>query len=62
MEKRDLYDDNKKLTGETFFKGETIPKGRYYITVVIFVQKKNLSLIDVQQKYIEYINKGIIKE
>lgn len=40
MEKRDLYDDNKKLTGETFFKGETIPKGRYYITVVIFVQNE----------------------
>lgn len=40
MEKRDLYDDNKKLTGETVFKGETIPKGRYYITVVIFIQNE----------------------
>lgn len=27
MEKRDLYDENKKLTGETIFKGEPIPKG-----------------------------------
>lgn len=40
MEKRDLYDENKKLTGETIFKGETIPKGRYYITVVIFIQNE----------------------
>lgn len=38
MEKRDLYDENKRLTGETIYKGEPIPKGRYYITVVIFIQ------------------------
>jgi isopentenyldiphosphate isomerase len=40
MEKRDLYDENKKLTGETIFKGEPIPKGRYYITVAIFIQNE----------------------
>ena len=40
MEKRDLYDENKKLTGETVFKGEPIPKGRYYITVAIFIQNE----------------------
>ena len=38
MEKRDLYDENKKLTGNTIFKGETVPKGRYYITVVVWIQ------------------------
>ena len=38
MEKRDLYDENKKLTGETIYKGQDVPKGRYYITVVIFIQ------------------------
>ena len=38
MEKTDLYDENKRLTGETIFKGEPIPKGRYYLTVVIFIQ------------------------
>ncbi len=38
MEKRDLYDENRKLTGETIYKGEIVPKGRYYITVVIFIQ------------------------
>lgn len=40
MEKRDLYDENRKLTGETIYKGETVPKGRYYITVVIFIQNR----------------------
>jgi isopentenyldiphosphate isomerase len=40
MEKRDLYNENKKLTGETIFKGEPIPKGRYYITVAIFIQNE----------------------
>ena len=38
MEKRDLYNENKRLIGETIFKGEPIPKGKYYITVVIFIQ------------------------
>lgn len=38
MEKRDLYDENKCLTGETILKGEKVPKGRYYITVVVWIQ------------------------
>ncbi len=38
MEKRDLYDKNKNLTGETIYKGEIVPKGRYYITVVVWIQ------------------------
>ena len=38
MELRDLYDENKKLTGKTILKGERVPKGMYYITVVIFIQ------------------------
>ena len=46
MEKRDLYDENKILTGETIYKGQVVPKGRYYITVVIFIQNdKNEFLI-----------------
>ena len=46
MEKRDLYDENKILTGETIYKGQAIPEGRYYITVVIFIQNyKNEFLI-----------------
>lgn len=30
MEKRDLYDVNKKLTGKTIFKDEEVPEN-YYI-------------------------------
>jgi len=51
MEKRDLYDENKKLTGETIYKNQEVPKGRYYITVVIFIKNnKNEFLI---QKRVE---------
>ena len=38
LEKRDLYDINRKLTGETIFKGEEIPKDRYIIVVLVFIQ------------------------
>ena len=46
MELRDLYDENKELTGETIYKGQDVPKERYYITVVVFIQNsKNEFLI-----------------
>lgn len=38
MEKRDLYDINKKLTGETIYKGESVPPNRYYLVVSVFIQ------------------------
>lgn len=38
MELRDLYDENKELTGKTIYKGQDVPKGYYYITVVVFIQ------------------------
>lgn len=38
MEKRDLYDKNKKLTGETIYKGEPIPENRYIFVVLSFIQ------------------------
>lgn len=38
MEKRDLYDVNRNLTGETIFKGETIPANRYIIVVQAIIQ------------------------
>lgn len=41
MEKRDLYDINRKLTGETIYKGESIPKGRYIIVVLVMIQNSN---------------------
>ena len=38
MEKRDLYDENRNLTGETIFKGEKIPDERYIVVVLVFMQ------------------------
>lgn len=38
MEKRDLYDENRNYTGETIYKGEKIPEGRYISVVLIFIQ------------------------
>jgi len=38
MEKRDLYDANRNLTGETIFKGEEIPDGKYILVVLVFIQ------------------------
>ena len=38
MEKRDLYDINRKLTGETIYKGEPIPEGKYIIVVLVMIQ------------------------
>lgn len=38
MEKRDLYDKNRILTGETVYKGEKIPIGRYITVVIVFIQ------------------------
>ena len=41
MEKRDLYDINKNITGETIYKGEKIPDNRYINVVLIFMQNSN---------------------
>ena len=38
MELRDLYDENKNVTGLTFVKGEQVPKGYYYLIVAIYIQ------------------------
>ena len=38
MEKRDLYDDKRNLTGETILKGELIPENRYIMVVLVFIQ------------------------
>lgn len=51
MELRDLYDENKNLTGEKIYKGQDVPKGRYYITVVVFIQNsKNEFLLQKRVK------------
>lgn len=38
IEKRDLYDINRNLTGETMYKGEVIPENRYIIVVLVYIQ------------------------
>ena len=38
MEKRDLYDKNRNITGKTILKGEQIPKDRYIVVVLVFIQ------------------------
>lgn len=38
MEKRDLYNENRELTGETIYKNEKIPNGKYIVVVIIFIQ------------------------
>ena len=38
MEKRDLYDRERNITGETILKGEKIPLNRYIIVVLVFIQ------------------------
>jgi len=38
MERRDLYDENRKLTGNTILKGEKIPEGEYIVVVLVFIQ------------------------
>ncbi len=35
---RDLYDKNRRLTGEKLEKGQLVPLGRYYLTVVVWIQ------------------------
>lgn len=38
MEKRDLYDKNRNLTGKTIYKGEPIPPNCYITVVLSFIQ------------------------
>ena len=38
MERRDLYDENRNLTGETILKEEETPKGKYIVVVLVFIQ------------------------
>ena len=38
IEKRDLYDENRNLTGETIYKGEEVPEGKYINVVLVFIQ------------------------
>lgn len=41
LEKRDLYDINRKLTGEFIYKGQPIPRNRKILVVLVFIQNSN---------------------
>ncbi len=52
MEYRDLYDENRCLTGEKILKGEVVPQGRFYITVAVFIENyKDEFLLQINKKY-----------
>ena len=38
VEFRDLYDKDKRVTGKTFKKGEQVPKGYFYLIVIIIIK------------------------
>ena len=51
-EYRDLYDENRKFTHEKIKKGDEVPKGRYYVTVAIFIENfNNEFLLQINKKY-----------
>lgn len=52
MELRDLYNEKRELTGLTIRKGDPIPVGYYYVTVVIFIQNDNGQFL-VQKRSID---------
>ena len=45
MEKRDLYTETRELTGEFIYKGNEVPKGRYYLTVMAWIQNSKGELL-----------------
>lgn len=51
MELRDLYDENKKLTGEVIRKGDIIPAGRYILVVVVWMQNSKGELLIQQRSF-----------
>ena len=59
MEYRDLYDENRKLTGEKILKDNKIPEGKYINTVVIFIEnKRGELLLQVNKKYNKWSTTG----
>lgn len=52
MEYRDLYDENKNLTGEKISINDEISKGKYINTVVIFIENnRGELLLQINKKY-----------
>ena len=41
MEKRDLYDKDRNLTGKTIYKGDPVPEGNYINVVLVYIQNSD---------------------
>ena len=54
MEKRDLYDSNRNFTGETIFKGDKTPEGRYII-VYIKIDIEDIKKLKLQNDEVEEV-------
>jgi len=52
MEYRDLYNEQKILTGEIIEKNGIVPHGRYYITVVVFIENSKGEIL-LQKRSVE---------
>ena len=55
MEKRDLYDSNRNLTGETIYKGEQTPDGKFIVVVLIFIQNSEGKFL-IQKEEVESLH------
>lgn len=53
-ELRDLYDENKKVTGEKIYKGENIPPNRYILVVTLFIK-----IVIINYYYKKEVNKKV---
>ena len=56
MEKRDLYDINRSLTGKTICKGEPIPKNNYIVVVLVFIQNSDGKFLIQKRSKIKMAN------
>lgn len=52
MEKRDLYDINRNLTGETIYKGDSIPDGKFILVVLSFIQNSKSEFL-IQKRSVQ---------
>ena len=52
VERRDLYDKDRNLTGKTIAKSEEIPKG-YYITIVVCFMENNNGKFLMQKRSVQ---------
>ena len=50
MEKRDLYNENKELTGKTIYKNEEIPEGYFILMVVAFIENNEIGRASCRER------------